>query len=200
MSTLLKNIIIDKLNATNWSNNSDNDNATKGFDAIIDGIYDYMNGGSPNVTFTGSFTGIQATTPTPTPVTGISTHTLHIVNTSWLNTFKTTVFNGVSTGGIQRIFQGIQTMLLGTVPPGLALLPPLGTPLVPVVFPSMVSFGIPCELEILGAKPTTKEDAWIIISKYIQQGLSINVVPPMPTSGVITFPVTGLTTGILVFN
>ena len=209
MSTLLKTSIINKINAINWSQDSGTDNSDKSFEAIIDGIYEYMNTAS-NRTFTGTFTGLQATTPSPTPVTGTSTHTLHITNTTWLSTFKNIVRNGIATNGIQRMFQGIQTMLAGTVladitsitsvPPGLVTLPPLGTPLVPVTFPAMLSFGTPCQLEIIGSKTANKEDAWGIMSKYIQQGLNVNVVPPMPTSGAITFPVTGLTTAFLVFN
>lgn len=206
MSTILKNEIIKQLNAINWSNEDSTVNSDRTFEAIITGIYNYIN---ENYIFNGTFAGVHSTTPTPTPVIGTSTHSLHIINTSWLNTFKTIVRNGIVDNGVQRIFQGIQTMLLGnvqaditsliTVPP-ITVLPPLGTPLVPVVFPSIVSFGTPCQLEILGTKPKTKEDAWAIISKYIQQGLNINIVTPIPTSGVITFPTTGLTTGVLSFN
>jgi len=206
MSVLLKNKIITELNAINWSNESSSDNSDKAFDAIITGIYNYIN---EDYTSTGVFTGIQATTPTPTPVTGTSTHTLHIINSSWLSTFKTTVRNGISTGGISRIFLGIQTMLLGSVqaditsltsvPPAITVIPPLGTPVCPILFPSISTFGNICELEILGTKSNNKEDVWTIISKYIQQALNINVIPPIPTSGLITFPVTGMTNAILGF-
>lgn len=203
MSVILKNNILKELNAINWSQEDGTVNSDKAFEAIITGIYNYIN---ENYTITGLYTGTHLTTPTPTPIFGTSTHNLSIKNTSWLNTFKNIIRSGVSENGIQRIFTAIQTMLVGTVLATLetastftTTLPTMGTPVVPVVFPSITSFGTPCQLEIMGTKPKTKEDAWGIISRYIQQSLNINVIPPITFSGIIVSPATAITTSTLVF-
>lgn len=208
MSTLLKNSIIKELNAVQWSNEDSSVNSDKSFEAIITGISNYI---QSEYTFTGTYTAIQATVPSPTPYPpsglGTSTHSLSVIDTTWLNIFKNSVRTGVSTGGIQRMFQGIQTMLLGTVQatistltPTFTIFPPFDTPLIPVVFPSILAFGTPCSLEIASTKPATMNDAWTILAKYIQQGLNINIVPPIPVSGMLAFPITGLVTSILRFN
>lgn len=207
MSTLLKNSIIKELNNTQWSQDSASENSDKSFEAIINGIYNYMNDSS-NYTFTGTYTGSHLTTPTPTPISGTTTHSLNITNSTWLNTFKNIVRNGVETGGIQRIFNGLQTILLGTVQADISsttpilttYLPPLNTPMVPVIFPSIASFGSPCTLEMLGRKPNNKEDVWEIFAKYIQLGLNINVISPIPFSGTLVSNVTAIATGILTFS
>jgi hypothetical protein len=206
MSTLLKNNIVKELNNIQWSNDNNQENSDKSFEAIIKGIYNYL---TNNYTFTGTYTGSHLTTPTPTPINGTTTHQLHYGSeSSYLNIFKTTVRSGVATGGILRIFQGIQLFLTGTVqasitstaPPLATYLPPLNTPLVPVVFPAITSYGTPCEFEILGKKPNNKEDAFTIIAKYIQLGLNQNIVAPMAFSGTLVSSVTAVATGVLIFN
>jgi hypothetical protein len=206
MSALLKNSILKELNSINWDQEDSDVNSDFAFQAIIDGIYNYMNDSS-NITFTGVYSGLQLT-PIPTPITGTTTHALSIINTTWLDIFKTIVRSGVAIGGIQRIFLGINMMLLGTVLATLesatlftTIVPPSGTPIMPIVFPSITSFGEPCNIEIQSRKPDTKEKAWEIIAKYIHLGLSINVVPPIPFTGsTVVAPAVATTIPLLVFK
>ena len=207
MSTLLKNKIINELNAINWSNDDATVNSDKAFLAIITGIYDYIN---ENYTITGTYVGTHLL-PTPQPIFGTTTHLLSIVNTTWLNTYKNVVRNGIDSNGIQRIFTGIQSMLAGTVFATLesttgtpkiidaTILPVITIPVVPVVFPSISTFGNPCQTEILGSKPSTKELFWEILARYIQNALNINIIPPIPFSGVIASPATAITNSTMVF-
>lgn len=205
MSTLLKDRIIKKLDAISWSTDNADTNSDLSFQAIIEAISDYIQN---DYTFNGTYTGIHATAPTPTPINGTSTHSLNVTDTTWLNICKNTIRNGVANAGLIRMFTAIQTMLVGTVladittltPPLTTYIPPLGTPIVPVLFPTMSSFGIPCQAEVFSKRPDNKEEMWAIISKYIQQGLNINVAPPMPFSGTLVSGVTGVATGVLVFN
>ena len=175
------------------------------YNAIIEAISDYIQN---EYTFNGTYIGIHATSPSPTPITGSSTHSLNVTDTTWLGIYKTTIRNGISSNGIIRMFAAIQTMLTGTIlasittltPPLTTVVPPLETPIVPVLFPSMVSFGSICQTEIFNKRPNNKEEVWEIISKYIQQGLNLNVVPPMVFGGTLISGVTGTATAILVFN
>jgi hypothetical protein len=54
--------------------------------------------------------------------------------------------------------------------------------------------------EIFNKRPNNKEDTWEIISKYIQQGLNLNVVPPMMFGGTLVSGVTGTVSALLVFD
>jgi len=206
MSVLLKDKIIKELNAVQYDQEDNNANADAGFEAIMNGLYDYLD---TNYTFTGTVAGTHNTPPTPVPYVGTTTLQLHLgPKATYLDTFKTIVKSGLPDNGNQRIFQAISVMLAGTVQASfktlpttyVSLIPGLNIPMVPVIFPSMVSFGSPAQLEILGSKPPTKEEYWTIVAKYIQQGLNVNVVPPIPTNGTIVSPATALTTGILVYN
>jgi hypothetical protein len=205
MSILLKNKIIDKLDSIVWSTESAESNSDMAYNAIITAISDYIKN---EYTFNGTYIGIHATTPSPTPITGSSTNSIHVTDTTWLDIYKTTIRNGISSNGIIRMFSAIQTMLTGTIlasittltPPLTTTVPPLNTPIVPVLFPSIISFGTICQTEIFNKKPNNKEDTWEIISKYIQQGLNLNVVPPMMFGGTLVSGVTGTVTTLLVFN
>jgi hypothetical protein len=205
MSIILKNKIIDKLDSIVWSTENAESNSDMSYNAIIEAISDYIQN---EYTFNGTYIGIHATSPSPTPITGSSTHSLNVTDTTWLGIYKTTIRNGISSNGIIRMFAAIQTMLTGTIlasittltPPLTTVVPPLETPIVPVLFPSMVSFGSICQTEIFNKRPNNKEEVWEIISKYIQQGLNLNVVPPMVFGGTLISGVTGTATAILVFN
>ena len=203
MSTLLKNSIIKELNAVQWSNEDSSVNSDKSFEAIITGISNYI---QDNNTITGFYVGSHLTVP-PTPIAGSTTHNLSVVDTTWLNIFKTYIRTGVASGGIQRMFTAIQTLLVGTVfvtletaDTFISLLPPQGTVVAPVIFPSVSLFGTPCALEISSTKVATRDEVWAILATYIQQSLNVNIIPPIPFSGTIVSPATAITTSTLVFS
>jgi hypothetical protein len=150
MSTILKNKIIDKLDSIVWSNENAESNSDMAYNAIITAISDYIQN---DYTFNGTYIGIHATAPSPTPITGSSINSIHVTDTTWLDVYKTTIRNGISSNGIIRMFSAIQTMLTGTIlasittltPPLTTTVPPLNTPIVPVLFPSIISFGTICQ-------------------------------------------------------
>jgi len=207
MSVLLKDRIIKELEAVQYVQEDFEANADAGLEAVMNGLYDYLN---EDYSFTGITVGTHNKPPNPDPLIGVTTVHSVILGSkdSYLSTFKTLVKNGLPNGGIQRIFQAIALMLTGTVQASfkslptsfVSVIPGLDIPMVPILFPSMASFGTPAELEVMGSKPPDKEKYWDLIAKYIQQGLNVNVVPPIPTNGVIVSPATGITTGVLVYN
>lgn len=206
MSTLLKNKILKELDNVQWSQDSAQENSDLSFEAIINGIFDYINS---DYTIVGNSTGLITPPVPPSPLSFPTTHDLLVTSTSWLNTFKTTVRTGIATGGIQRMFLGIQTMLLGTVQirftaipsPLVSIVPPINTPAMVVLFPSIASFGSSCAIEINGKKPNNINDVWTIISKYIQQALNINIISPIPTAGAtVGASYTGVTATVLSFS
>lgn len=199
MSAILKQKILDKLDAIEFSTEEENNNADKGTQAIIDALIDYISNDFTPIT--GVVVGIDATAPSPTPVGGSSTHNLLVQSGTWFDTWKGTINTGVDVGTTIRMFTALQTMITGTISLSLetagavTVIAPPPDPVIasPVTFPAMASFGSVCEAELLKTKGD-RDTSWGIVAKYIHKGLNINVAPPIILSGTLISSVTGTAT------
>lgn len=212
MSNTLKNYILKEIDAISWDTTEGADNSDVTHEAIITGFYNYL---TTEYIITGTLVGTATQPLTPIPWAGNTTHKLSVTGTpgGYLNIWKPIVKSGVASGGISRMFTALQSILstppimltidtLTDVPSVIpaTIVPPLKVPAMPVVFPSMVSFGSPCQSEMMGSKPTDRDEAWSIIAKWIHTGLGIHTIPPIPTNGVQPngFPAVGVTTAPLI--
>ena len=221
MSTILKDSILKEINSISFDSDSNDVNIDRSTDAIINGINNYI---LNEHTFSTKITNGLYFPPLPaTPVVVsenlsaellTSTHTISNFKTFWNNIVK----NGIAENGIQRIFQAISSYLMTPpyqvtlnidVGPNItALIPPYPTPLVPVIFPTMVIQGITCQNEIMNTTfkdlnvEQVKDKYWEIMSSHIHTALMSNVIAPIPTAGLAlgSFPYTGITTCVLTFN
>lgn len=220
MSTVLKNSILKEINAISFDTSANDVNMDRSIVAITTGINNYiLNEHSFSLQQTvGIIINPLPATPTQVkePLTAslfTSTHSLDTFQTFW----NTIVRNGLPENGIQRIFQAISSYLMTppyqvTLDVGggqvTTLIPPSPTPLVPVVFPTMVIQGITCQNQIQNTtfKDLNGEEAkdkfWEIMTNHIHIALTANVIPPIPTAGlnIAGLPYTGITTCILTFN
>ena len=219
MSTILKTKIIDGFKNNQWDTSNPENNSIKNIEVLVDSIIDYIN---TEHNITALTNGSYITPPSiPNPIVNESLkstlYTSLKTRDSFIEIWEGLVYNGIPENAIRRMFQCISIWL--TSPPYqvtlnvnspitgfiTSIIPP-DLPLVPVLFPSMVYQGIICENEILSKSFSNNSDEaieqlWIIVSKYIQNGLNSNVIVPIPTGGLVnTFPYMGITNITLSFN
>jgi len=85
-----------------------------------------------------------------------------------------------------------------TITSGTALTPITGVGV--ATFPSMAAMGAACLGEMSGLKPDNMDLAWSIMGKHIYNGLMANLIPPIPTVGMLPpGAYVGVTTCILTF-
>ena len=219
MSEILKNIILDKFENSEWDTTNAENHSSLSIDIITNSIIEYIR---DNHILTAITNGTYSVPPTILPIVSeVLKSTLYIVDktqSSFESIYLNTVYTRDSENGINRMFLAIQnwlqtppyqvTLNINTLPTGIitTIIPP-NVPISPIIFPTMANMGIICQKEIRATsfpKDTKKAIPllWKIVSKYIQRGLNQNVIPPIPTSGFVSgsFPYIGITNVTLSFS
>lgn len=220
MSTILKNIILDNFKNNQWDTSNPENNSFKSIEIVVDSIIEYIHNNYTITAITNGSYVVPNGTVIPVMGESLKSDVYKILKTrdSFIEIWKNLVYTGVQSNSIQRMFQAINTWLLsptyqvtlnvnnpisGVIT---SIIPP-ELPISPIIFPTMSTIGIICEKEITSTSfskntESSINECWTIVSKYIQRGLNENVIPPIPTSGLVTnsFPYIGTTTISLTFN
>jgi hypothetical protein len=220
MSTILKNIILDNFKNNQWDTSKPENNSFKSIEIVVDSIIEYIHNNYTITAITNGSYVVPIGTVIPVIGESLKSDIFKSLKTrdSFIEIWKNIVYTGLDVNGIQRMFQAINTWLL--TPPyqvtlnvnspisGVitSIIPPQ-LPISPIIFPTMSTIGIICEKEMAStsfSKNTENSisESWAIISKYIQRGLNENIIPPIPSSGLVasSLPYIGNTTITLTFN
>jgi hypothetical protein len=222
MSTILKNIIVDKFKEINDNTNQENreggwfeveDTIDKSFELLATGIFEYIT--NSNKTYFQSSKIVSTSVGVlVTPAGASSLLTTDITTTdismgsleALISALKCAV--GASTDltpleYMQKFFEGLSAWLnmgwLANIVQGTTLTTVTGVG--PILFPAMATVGEPCFLSMQSETPLSYEESHGIMAKYIHQGLVANFIAPIPTAGTVVSNIfTGMTTTIWTFN
>lgn len=175
----LQQSVMNEMDSVDWSNIDTSQYQDTGYTAMVTGIYNYLIDMN-NATLVTTVTGVLTLPPPLAPIpayTGSAESGLTFGTKDALKALVIEALNTATTDNVVALtafFTALSTWLLTTVvtitgwiPSSLGTLKGVGTAL----FPTMVIQGSLCSAQLLAETPTSKEESWLIMEKYIILGL-----------------------------
>ena len=202
----LKDSVLTELSAINWPTVESSQWQDKSYQAIADGIFNYVDAVEANALVVCTATGTITPPVPPSAYAGACSVSITYLTADALKTLLLASMNtGSSVPGtaILGMFSALGTWLVapvmnvtGWVPESVGILSGVGV----AAYPLMAAQGAVCQSAMLGTKPATLDDSWTILETSLLVGLAgiLTAAAVVGTVGPAAF--TGASAGTIVYS
>ena len=191
--------VLAELDAIIWDNLQPENYRDPAVEAVANGIQGHI-----DANWSISATTVGTVTP-PSPLVPFAfsesvTVNMTVAPAITLKTLLLSMISGTDPLAAMTAFFGALSTWLSAPPWAVSITS--GTALNPIAgagvatFPTMATMATPCYAQMSAAKPSDRDIAWNIMGTHIYNGLSGNVIAPIPTTGTYILPPTGAYVGV----